>query len=77
MRSTTSLASWPGDLPTGAIHADLFPDNVLMLGDRVTGLIDFYFACTDIRAYDLAVMHTRLGVRCDRRAASTPRSARR
>jgi homoserine kinase type II len=39
-----------------AIHADLFPDNVLMLGDRVTGLIDFYFASTDIRIYDLGVM---------------------
>ncbi|MGC6401002.1 homoserine kinase [Sphingomonas sp. FW199] len=51
------LDRWPTDLPTSAIHADLFPDNVLMLGDRVTGLIDFYFACTDIRAYDLAVMH--------------------
>ncbi|MDP5278978.1 homoserine kinase [Sphingomonas sp. DG1-23] len=53
----TILAGWPADLPRGAIHADLFPDNVLMLGNRVTGLIDFYFACTDIRAYDLAVMH--------------------
>jgi homoserine kinase type II len=52
------LAAWPAHLPIGAIHADLFPDNVLMRGDVVTGLIDFYFACTDIRAYDLAVMHT-------------------
>lgn len=52
------LAAWPRELPVGAIHADLFPDNVLMLGNRVTGLIDFYFACTDIRAYDLAVMHS-------------------
>ncbi len=52
------LAQWPRDLPVAAIHTDLFPDNVLMLGDRVTGVIDFYFACTDIRAYDLAVMHS-------------------
>lgn len=53
-----TLAGWPGDaLDRCAIHADLFPDNVLMLGDRVTGLIDFYFACTEIRIYDLAVMH--------------------
>lgn len=51
------VARWPRHLPTSAVHADLFPDNVLMLGDAVTGLIDFYFACTDIRAYDLAVMH--------------------
>ena len=50
-------AHWPHALPVATVHADLFPDNVLMLGDRVTGLIDFYFACTDLRALDLAVMH--------------------
>ncbi|MCE3543882.1 phosphotransferase, partial [Escherichia coli] len=54
-------ADWPRDLPACVIHAALFPDNVLMLAARVTGLIDFYFACTDLRAYDVAVMHTSWG----------------
>ncbi len=53
-----TLAHWPTDLTHSVIHADLFPDNILMLGERVTGLIDFYFACTDIRTYDLAIMHS-------------------
>lgn len=48
---------WPDSLAISAIHADLFPDNVLMLGDEVTGLIDFYFSCTDYTAYDIAVTH--------------------
>lgn len=51
------VAGWPADLPRSVIHADLFPDNVLMLGERVSGLIDFYFACTDFCAYDVAVTH--------------------
>ena len=51
------VSEWPQDLPRGVIHADLFTDNVLMLGSRVTGLIDFYFACSDQIAYDVAVTH--------------------
>jgi len=48
-------AHWPRGLQEGIIHADLFPDNALFLGDKLSGLIDFYFACNDVLAYDVAI----------------------
>lgn len=48
-------AAWPQGLPSGVVHADMFPDNVFFLGDELSGIIDFYFACNDAFAYDVAI----------------------
>lgn len=48
-------ANWPKNLPTGIIHADIFPDNVFFLKGELSGFIDFYFSCNDMLAYDVAI----------------------
>jgi homoserine kinase type II len=58
-------ACWPPGLPSGPIHADYFPDNVLFVDGRVGGVIDWWFACTDAFAYDLAVALNAWGFRGD------------
>ena len=52
---TQIISSWPKSLPSGLIHGDLFPNNAMFIDDTLTGIIDFYFACTGFFAYDLAI----------------------
>jgi len=74
-KALTITAAWPHTLPSGTIHADLFPDNVLIQNGKITGLIDFYFACTDIFAYDYAVTHAAWCFSADGHTHHTARAA--
>ncbi|WP_439533938.1 homoserine kinase [Polymorphobacter sp.] len=70
-----ATAGWPAALPRGTIHADLFPDNVLIRAHTVSGLIDFYFACTDLFAYDYAITHAAWCFTADGRTHHADRAA--
>jgi homoserine kinase type II len=70
-----AIDGWPGDLPARVVHADLFPDNVLLLDGRVSGLIDFYFAATDLLAYDYMVTHAAWCFSADGRRHHADRAA--
>lgn len=58
---------WPFPLPSGIIHADIFPDNVFFKDEKISGVIDFYFACTDYFAYDIAIIFNAWNVHNDER----------
>lgn len=74
-RGVAATRDWPAALPRATVHTDLFPDNVLMLDGMVSGLIDFYFACTDLLAYDYAVTHAAWCFSADGRTHHADRAA--
>lgn len=49
-------SNWPSNLPEGIVHADLFPDNILFINEKISGILDFYFSCVDFYIYDLAIL---------------------